>query len=130
MKILFLDDDGYRAGQFMPEFPTATWVTTAEECISELKKGDWDLVCLDHDLGGYQYVDSGRPDTGMEVVRWIEEHKPKIGRIYVHTMNTGAGFTMTQVLERLGYWTRFRPFGSLIEAVKCLPNVCEIDAEL
>ena len=119
MNVLFLDDDEQRTASFTSRFPDAVTVETAEACIARLRDGtgeperpSWDLVFLDHDLGGEFFVDSRRADTGMEVVRWILENRPKIARIVIHTHNEFAGYEMEQELTRAGYDTVQLPFGT------------------
>lgn len=119
MNILFLDDDPVRGNHFISAFPYARWVKTAAECISQLQREDkWDLVCLDHDLGGQVYVDSGREDCGMEVARWLYNNQPKnIKVIYVHTLNTPAGQRMSELLSQV-YETCLCPFYLLVDTLK------------
>lgn len=50
-----------------------TLVDKAHEAIQALKDHTFDLICLDHDLGGQVMVDSSREDTGAEVARYILE---------------------------------------------------------
>ena len=67
------------------------------ECVARLAE-PWDEVHLDHDLGGEVYVDVGRDDCGMEVVRWLarepRRHLRK-ARFTVHSHNMAAAFEMT-----------------------------------
>jgi hypothetical protein len=96
--------------------PSAITTLTAADCIGYLEEAEklswvaWDYVFLDHDLGGRVAVDSADPDTGMEVVRWIIEHCPKIERIIVHTLNKSAGQNMVSKLHEAGYWVLWIPF--------------------
>lgn len=123
MNILFLDDNPDRTKRFMREFnPTThaiTCVETAAECINQLKqarlKGEhWDAVYLDHDLDGKAFVDSSDTNTGMEVVRWIVEHKPIIKQVLVHSHNEPAGKEMVLKLRDAGYRnTHYTPFYSI-----------------
>jgi len=107
MNILFLDDLN-RTKTFLSRHPDATVVETAAECIFQLAGGEWDLVMLDHDLGGEQYVNSDLPNTGMEVARWIAANKPEIGEIIVHSLNRPAATRMLQ--ELAGYTCVYYPF--------------------
>ena len=111
--ILFLDDCQLRTRHFQSSIPSATLTQTAAGCIDELKNGPWDIVFLDHDLGGEIYVESERDDCGMEVVRWIVANKPKIGKIIVHTHNTKAGNAMEEALLNAGYDVEYKKFGSI-----------------
>ena len=110
MKILFLDDDPERTSAFLGAYPEAKCVETAEGCIKQLRYR-WDIVCLDHDLGGEIYVDSSREDCGMEVVRWVRKHQPLVDNFVVHTYNTGAAQIMVKELRASGYRVIRLPFG-------------------
>jgi Cyclic-phosphate processing Receiver domain len=112
-QILFLDDDPARARDFLRRHPEAVWVETAPECIARLSE-EWDQVHLDHDLGGEIYVDSCRPDCGMEVVRWLcaepRSHMNKTLFI-IHTLNADAANSMLTCLRDKDYQAVYRPFG-------------------
>jgi hypothetical protein len=113
-RVLFLDDDPLRAEVFLAENPSAIWVQTVVDCLSRLEEG-WDEVHLDHDLGGERYVDHGREDCGMEVVRWLcLEPRPHLRatRFYIHSHNGGAAAIMVSQMELAGFRVEFRPFGA------------------
>ncbi len=113
-RVLFLDDDPKRAARFLASCPDAYWVQTAEECIERLGQ-PWDEIHLDHDLGGEIFVDSNRPDCGMEVVRWLcaQDHGAhlKHADVFVHTHNLNAAGQMLGKLRAAGYNVVYRPFG-------------------
>ena len=109
--ILFLDDNEARTKKFLRRFPNALTTETASGMINLLKENQpVDTLFLDHDLGDETYVDSARTDCGMEVVRWMMTHHPKVGEIYVHTCNEYAGKTMTSLLKYAGYTVHRVPF--------------------
>ena len=105
MKVLFLDDRGERLDIAVVRYKEhgPFLVRTAAEAIAMLENVQWDLVCLDHDLGGESFVDSDREDCGMEVVRWIESHLPVIGKIIIHSSNPEASYQMFWRLRAAGY---------------------------
>lgn len=113
LRILFLDDDPQRAEMFLVRYDHAVWVQTAADCIEQLAR-PWDQVHLDHDLGGEHYVDSSRPDCGMEVVRWLCTELREWLRetsFIIHSHNAEAGECMTRSLTETGYRASYRPFG-------------------
>ncbi len=116
MKVLFLDDDHRRTSTFRDALSRIKCdlitVETAEECIAALTGRTFDLVLLDHDLGGEIYCDSSREDCGMEVVRWIRGNPAPHGAFIVHTMNPVAAATMYFELGAMGYRVAQAPFGS------------------
>lgn len=111
---LFLDDDPARAEAFLAEYPDAVWVSTASACIACLDES-WDEVHLDHDLGGEIYVDIGRDDCGMAIVRWLA-YAPRLhlrsARFFVHSHNAPAAYVMLLQMKSLGLNVRAQPFGS------------------
>ena len=112
--ILFLDDDPKRLYTFQSNIPSAELAATAEEMINLLMEfTPVDCLLLDHDLGGNIFVDSAEKNTGMEVVRWIKEHTPKIDRIIVHSLNVEAAHDMVKELSDAGYETSYIPFHNL-----------------
>ena len=114
--ILFLDDCPGRTRRIKERVPGVHCVETADEAIWKLSAdGPWDIVFLDHDLGGEVYCDSDREDTGMEVVRWIVKNKPKIGQIVVHTHFESAADIMARKLSVAGYTVHVRAY----EYLKC-----------
>ena len=119
--IVFMDDDPARAALACQRMTQADrertfWVQTVEETLSMLNgyRERLDIVSLGHDLGGYKYVHSGRDDTGMEVVRWLEKHNPvdfAHVRFIVHSWNVPAAIIMSRRLRARGYRVIRVPFG-------------------
>lgn len=113
-RVLFLDDDPERAAAFLEANPDAVWVATVEDCLSRLEE-PWDEVHLDHDLGGERFVDCGREDCGMEIVRWLclQPH-PHLSptQFYVHSHNPSAADLMVMQIYAAGFRVEARPFGS------------------
>ena len=113
MRILILDDNELRLGLFTDVFGTHQniMVKEAQSAIAFLQShAPFDLVMLDHDLGGEIYVDSDREDCGMEVVRWMEIHKPIARRVVVHSWNIPAAEIMANRLTAAGYTVLRAPF--------------------
>ena len=107
MKILILEDDLNRHEQFKRNFSYTdsgkvglTIVTTAREAIDLLQsRKKWEILCLDHDLGGKTMVESG-PGTGYEVAVWLETHPKKMPKhVIVHSFNPAGADKMMQALK-------------------------------
>lgn len=101
MKILILEDDPLRIEKFRKGLIGHTMFITDNTnlAIEHLKKEEWDILFLDHDLGGQTFVQSG-VGTGYEVATWLEEHpeyKPKT--IYVHSLNPMGAQNMMRALD-------------------------------
>jgi CheY-like chemotaxis protein len=116
-RILFLDDDTRRTAEFLARFGDdqyeITTVETADECIARLAGGTFDLVLLDHDLGGEIFCDSSREDCGMEVVRWLKRNGGSHGAFIIHTMNPVAGAAMYLDLKAIGFQVVQASFGTV-----------------
>jgi hypothetical protein len=108
LRILFLDDFSERSAEFLALVPHGHWVETAADCIARLAE-PWDVVFLDHDLGGMAFVDPREEDTGSGVVRWVVAQRPAVGRFIVHSLNQGAAEQMVADLQAAGYPAEYRP---------------------
>lgn len=89
MKILILEDDLGRQEQFKKNLSKhdVTIVDNSKETIEKLKNGKWDILFLDHDLGGQVHVPSGE-NTGYEVAKFLEENKQfQPENIITHSLN-------------------------------------------
>lgn len=127
MKILILDDDETRleafAKKFEWEIPTPAMLTedarknelrlnrnklhfarTAKDAIQLLGTECYDVVFLDHDLGGQVYVESG-PGTGYEVAEWMAGNLKDCDPVVViHTLNPAGRSRMRAVLPEAVLW--------------------------
>lgn len=101
LKALILEDDHNRMSQMhtkMIGIAHLTIVETANEAIAALTDDSWDLLSLDHDLGGEEMVDSG-PGTGYEVACWLENNPHKQPAvIWIHSLNPVGRNRMSQAL--------------------------------
>jgi len=126
MKILILEDDGIRIGMLRKYFDSLghdlTICTEAEEAIAALYDcGDYDLLFLDHDLGGESFVDSSRDDTGAAVARWLANEETIYGQPYsrhvaivIHSMNPIGQRNILHILERGGFtFAKIVPFSQI-----------------
>lgn len=79
----------------------------------ELFAGPYDLILLDHDLGGKQFVDSSLDNTGAGFVRRLPEGSiTNFTQVVVHSYNgVGAKVIMLTLLERFGIDAPWAPFG-------------------
>jgi len=100
--ILFLDDSEDRTNFFLKFFPEACCVKEADECTNMLLKS-WDVVYLDHDLGGKVLVSESESNTGSEVVRWVKNNRPDVKLFIIHSMNFPAVDNMRKNLEDCHY---------------------------
>jgi CheY-like chemotaxis protein len=101
MKIMILEDDPNRVEKFKRSLIGHNVFVTDDTklAIQQLKKEEWDILFLDHDLGGQTFVQSGE-GTGYEVATFLEKHpeyKPKT--IYVHSLNPIGAQNMMRALD-------------------------------
>jgi len=101
MKILILDDDQNRLNLFKQKLigHDVICVETAKDAIIELKKNKFNIISLDHDLGGKVMVESGE-GTGWEVAKFLHDYpqfKPT-GHIHIHSFNPIGSENMKRIL--------------------------------
>jgi DNA-binding NarL/FixJ family response regulator len=113
MNILILEDDVYRQEKFKELFKNQE-VHIFNRVIDAFKKCQeqtFDILCLDHDLGGKIWQNSNEPDTGYTFVRLlIENNLQKNALIYVHSMNPIGANKMVNYLYDNNYDGIWRPF--------------------
>ena len=118
MRILFLDDDENRHNKFAQTHigEYITQVRTVEACIDAIKNNPrYDLISLDHDLGGQVYVEAVE-GTGTEVANWMAtEMAPEKmpDRVWIHSFNPAGAKRMHDILAAAGIPVRKRPFGGV-----------------
>lgn len=107
MRVLILEDDTqYRIPAFRQrlEGHDITVTTTANEAIEQLASHDFDLIFLDHDLGGEAFTDSSRPNTGAAAARWIAQHRERVkGKVVIHSFNYPGAKVMREAIPDADY---------------------------
>lgn len=82
------------------------WVKTPAEAIALLGAGNVEELSLDHDLG--QTDDTGREETGYDVLLWIEERQAREGMVpphlAVHSANSPAHERMARAIDSINRW--------------------------
>ena len=116
MRIFILEDDQERVELFKEVLKNdeLTIVDTAESAIELLNMLSFDLILLDHDLGGLQMVGTNNTNTGSEVVRWMVMNQGDFPTIIVHSHNPPAAESMQNQLRDNGYTCHRIPFSKLI----------------
>ena len=100
MRILILEDNHNRLKTFRRLFIDSeiVHVETSKEAIEKLKESSWDMLFLDHDLGGQEGVASGE-NTGWEVADWLSKNPDKKPpHIVLHSCNAVGRANMRAVL--------------------------------
>lgn len=130
LNVLILEDDPIRMVAFNERLTatgrkyTLTHFETAAETIEALKANTYDLILLDHDLGGRTYVDHTdvKEDCGMRVAEYFcinPAHVRKHGPIVVHSLNGPAAQQMVEFIGEAAWcpfvwqreiWTKYMNF--------------------
>lgn len=117
-RILVLEDNEYRIKWFRHHFAneTITIMEAASDAIGCLQSNEYDLIFLDHDLGGEAFVNEAHKNTGSEVARFLAASKANINASYViHSLNSAGADYMFNALINAGYQFVFKtPFTRLI----------------
>lgn len=102
MRLLFLDDDENRINRAKTVWKDhdLAIAKTADEAIKKLKIAEFDVVHLDHDLGGMIYMDSG-PGTGYEVAQYISTMKNPPKFVVIHSWNSVGAKKMLEEMSKV-----------------------------
>ena len=110
MKILILEDNQKRIEFFKKKFfnDDVFYVEHAIEAIELLKNNKFDLICLDHDLGGKE-MEWDKEDCGMVVAEYLHNN-PVNSRIVIHSFNGPRALSMKNILINSeyipGFWLK------------------------
>lgn len=101
MKIFILEDNKNRMVKFRRELigHYIDHAETIEEGTSLVVSNKYDLLFLDHDLGGDEMVDSNESNTGYQLARFIASFtKNKETPCIVHSCNPAGADNIVNVL--------------------------------
>lgn len=105
-RMLFVDDSTKRIHAALAQYSAAfdvTIATNVPEALRLLSRQDWDIISLDHDLGGCDYIDPNLPTSGMEIIRYIEKtgwpEKKPLPKWRIHSSNVFAAKLMVDRLN-------------------------------
>lgn len=117
MKIFILEDDPVRVNAFV-QAGIGQELTIAQDFEGAVKKftPPYDLILLDHDLGGHQFVQNdGREKTGFDFVLWLvaENHRP-VAPVVIHSYNPDGAASMKAVLAHHTWDVVRIPFGPAV----------------
>jgi len=112
LRILFLDDNKDRHKRMKPILLHDEAYTVAE-AWNLLTTKKYDVVFLDHDLGGEEMVDSNRDDTGMVIAKYIVDNEIIVSLVVVHSCNPVGASNMVSYLKQGGVDVLQVPFTQL-----------------
>ena len=115
MNIFILEDDPLRMKLFKQTLighnvDHADNVTDGKKLLTE---NEYDLILLDHDLGGEQMVNSADENTGYQLAKFIRDDNIS-ARVIVHSYNPAGAKNILAVLPRAAYI----PFSTLIDKLE------------
>lgn len=118
MKIFILEDDATRIDLFLEACRGAD-VTVAQSTDEAIDKwtGDYDIICLDHDLGGQVFVNSAHSNTGAGFARWMPENVQGdwSPAVVVHSYNPDGAQNIVNILRKKKYALLDKtPFGPIV----------------
>lgn len=116
MRIFILEDDRQRILLFR-EASAELDVTYAESCAEAQERyhPPYDVMFLDHDLGGQIFVNSDDDNTGSAFSRWLPADDAKYHpTIIIHSYNPDGTEYMRQTLVDKGYTAHKIPFGTVV----------------
>lgn len=121
MKIFILEDDPNRIEAFKGvigdkhQLTVAKWLSGVDGA-DEVFNPPYDLMLLDHDLGGLVYLESeGIYETGFKFVKSLGQYNPeKHGepKVIIHSWNPDGAKAMGNLLYKNGWRAVLTPFSS------------------
>jgi CheY-like chemotaxis protein len=104
MKVLVVEDDNERIFKFSRELePTDAvvyYAQSADGAATLLKVLKFDVIFLDHDLGGRAYVASSDPNTGYAVAKKIKGTRNESAYIIIHSLNPAGAENIKSLLPK------------------------------
>jgi hypothetical protein len=118
-RVFVLEDDPNRIETiqfFWGKFADFDITSSYREAIEKFD-GKYDLIMLDHDLGGKIYVDIRESNTGTNFAKWLaENYEFRDTPIIIHSHNPVGSSNMNDILLNAEFkQVAGIPFGSLIK---------------
>lgn len=132
MKILILEDDKNRIKWFKENTigHSVDIVESAKPAIHLIQEKKYDVIFLDHDLGGEVYVDSNNDNTGYQVAKALLMSINETTPVVVHSLNSVGAKNIQRIIpeaeiipftilrkETIEYWesylTRIKEIGNV-----------------
>lgn len=119
MRILVLEDSPERIGEFVNMFGdhSLVIVNTAADAISFLSTSKFDVVFLDHDLGGKVYVDSEEENTGYQVAKMLPVSLNRHTPVIIHSWNGAGAKRMLNALKDHDAQVVYKIFGNFDRSI-------------
>lgn len=105
MRIFVLDDMKARHDAYKKKFSNDEIISTydAKEAIDLLSKDlNYDLICLDHDLGNRIFISIDDENSGSTVAKFLSNKNIKC-KIIIHSLNYWGAQNMLKYLPKAKY---------------------------
>jgi CheY-like chemotaxis protein len=118
-RVFVLEDDPSRIETiqfFWGNFADFDITSSYGEAIEKFN-GEYNLIMLDHDLGGQIYVDIKESNTGTNFAKWLAKNcLSKTAPVIIHSHNPVGSMSMEEILIK-GKFTQVAsiPFGHLVK---------------
>lgn len=102
MNILVVEDNPFRIKKFERALigSVVDYTDNAHEGIIFVKEREYDIIFLDHDLGGREHVSSNDLNTGFQVAKAIKGTPNESAFIVIHSANPVGAKNMQQQLPQ------------------------------
>jgi CheY-like chemotaxis protein len=118
IKVFVLEDDPQRIKkikEMWSKYAEFDIATSYDEAI-KIFKNDYNLLMLDHDLGGKIFVNSNFKNTGAGFARWLVTQDFKKCDIIIHSHNSSGATVMAKILLSKNIDNVLRlPFGNIVD---------------
>ena len=111
MKVFVLEDMQDRQEAFREKFKGYEKLTICDNVDDSkqiLLDDYYDLICLDHDLGGEAFIDSNYYNTGYTLAKFILENNIK-SKVVIHSLNPVGAKNIKFILPKAeiypGFWS-------------------------
>jgi len=102
MRIFILEDDLNRIKWMKLHFDSRIDLDITDDvdvAMKYLKEEEYDIIFLDHDLGGRQMVSSSERDTGYTIAKMIHTTKNRGLTVIVHSWNPEGARNMMEAMQ-------------------------------
>lgn len=102
MNIYILEDNDQRIELFqnkLKDHLIYPYKDVSTQAIQALNDRVYDLIFLDHDLGGKVYVDSLEENTGYQLAKHLNESLNKDTKVIIHSYNTVGAQNIHDILK-------------------------------
>ena len=120
MRILVVEDDPERHAFFLRELGEhdVCICQNAFKGSNAITKSKFDMIFLDHDLGGRVFVNSDDENTGYQVALKVKGSPNEGAEFIVHSMNVVGAENIVKHLEGIGCNVRYEPYYQLMKKLK------------